>query len=252
MLIFTNIDLFSCFINLNGYNDYNSYFRQMKKFINECWREVLNEELDKPYIHNLNNFLSLERAKHTVFPDNSMLFSALNTTSFKAIKVVILGQDPYHQLGQANGLAFSVSKGTGVPPSLRNIYKELEDDIHNFIIPTHGDLSSWAKQGVLLLNTTLSVRENQAGSHQKHGWEELTNSIIQKISEKKNNVVFILWGKSAQSKSEVIDQDKHFIISSAHPSPLSVYRGFWGSKPFSKTNNYLIKHGKKPIDWRIA
>ena len=224
----------------------------MKELINESWNDVLRDELNKTYIHDLSHFLSVERAKQTVFPDNSMLFSALNITPFQAVKVVILGQDPYHQLGQANGLAFSVSRGTSVPPSLRNIYKELENDIDNFMIPTHGDLSSWAKQGVLLLNTTLSVRENQAGSHQKQGWEKLTNAIIKKISDEKNNVVFILWGKSAQSKSTIINQDKHYIISSAHPSPLSVYRGFWGSKPFSKTNNYLIKHGIKPIDWRIT
>lgn len=224
----------------------------MKELINESWNDILGDELDKNYIQNLSHFLCLERAKQTIFPDNSMLFSALNITPFQNVKVVILGQDPYHKLGQANGLAFSVSQGVSVPPSLRNIYKELENDIDNFIIPTHGDLTPWAEQGVLLLNTTLSVRENQAASHQKQGWEELTNTIIQKISDKKNNIVFILWGKSAQSKSEIINQDKHYIINSAHPSPLSVYRGFWGSKPFSKTNNYLIKHGKKPIDWRIT
>lgn len=224
----------------------------MKELINESWRQVLKMEFNQEYIQDLTTFIKAERLNHKIFPSNAMLFAALNITPFEEIKVVLLGQDPYHQPGQANGLSFSVPPKTTIPPSLRNIYKELESDIDGFTIPSHGNLRRWATQGVLLLNTTLTVRANQAGSHQKKGWEKLTNSIIQKISDDKKGVVFILWGKAAQNKIQLINQEKHCIISSAHPSPLSVYRGFWGSKPFSKTNDFLIKQGKKPIDWNLV
>lgn len=223
----------------------------MKALMSKSWAAILHEELEKPYIQQLIDFTEKERVQHAVFPLASQVFEALNHTPFETIKVVILGQDPYHQPGQANGLAFSVGTGTRIPPSLRNMYKELKQDSHDFEIPNHGDLSTWAKQGVLLLNTTLSVRENEAGSHQKRGWEELTDAIIQKISERKSGVVFLLWGKFAQDKMRLIDQTKHHILCTTHPSPLSAYRGFLGSKPFSKTNALLVKDGKKPIDWNL-
>lgn len=224
----------------------------MKPQIDQEWDAILHEEFEKPYIQALFNFLSNERNKHQVFPPESKLFDAFKRTPFDKVKVVIIGQDPYHQLGQANGLAFSVGGDTRIPPSLRNIYKELSTDIDGFRIPTHGDLSHWAEQGVLLLNTTLSVRESSAGSHQKKGWEELTDEIIRKISNTKTGIVFILWGKFAQSKTALIDEIKHHILRSAHPSPLSAYAGFFGSKPFTKTNMLLKKEGKEPIDWTIA
>jgi uracil-DNA glycosylase len=223
----------------------------MKQFIDKDWDNILHKELEKPYIKNLIDFLNKEREHHQVFPPESNLFEALKKTPFEKIKVVILGQDPYHQTGQANGLAFSVGPGTRIPPSLRNIYKELHSDIKDFKIPKHGDLSSWAEQGVLLLNTTLSVRENSAGSHQKRGWEELTDEIIRKISDLKTGVVFLLWGKFAQQKIALIDTKKHHILCTSHPSPLSAHRGFLGSKHFSKANELLIKEGKEPIDWKL-
>lgn len=223
----------------------------MRQLIDNDWDEILNDELNKPYVKTLNDFLDIERQHHQVFPSEANLFEALKKTPFETIKVVILGQDPYHQIGQANGLAFSVGPGTRIPPSLRNIYKELNNDIEDFKIPSHGDLSFWAIQGVLLLNTTLSVRENNAGSHQKKGWEELTDEIIKKISDLKTGVVFLLWGKFAQQKTALIDVKKHHVLCSSHPSPFSAHRGFLGSKPFSKTNELLIQDGKEPIIWDL-
>lgn len=223
----------------------------MKRLIDNDWEEVLHKELEKPYIKSLIDFLIEERNHHLVFPSESNFFEALKKTPFENIKVVILGQDPYHQIGQANGLAFSVGPGTRIPPSLRNIYKELSSDIDDFKIPSHGDLSSWAEQGVLLLNTTLSVRENNAGSHQNRGWEELTDEIIRKISDLKTGVVFLLWGKFAQQKIALIDVKKHHILCTSHPSPFSAYRGFLGSKSFSKTNELLVQEGKDAINWKL-
>ena len=228
-----------------------SIFELMKIQIDDNWRVLLQKEFDKPYMQSLFTFLKEEHTQYRVYPPEISIFDAFNHTSFEDVKVVILGQDPYHQDGQANGLAFSVVKNTRIPPSLRNIYKELKQDIPNFEIPHHGDLSSWAKQGVFLLNTTLSVRENEAGSHQKKGWEEFTDKVIREISERKTGVVFMLWGKFAERKADLIDSDKHSIIVSSHPSPLSAYRGFLGSKVFSTCNDILEKQNIKPIDWKI-
>jgi uracil-DNA glycosylase len=216
------------------------------------WLEVLRDEFEKDYMLKLKQFLKEEKeAGHKVYPKGSDIFNAFNKTPFDNLKVVILGQDPYHGANQAHGLSFSVQKGITPPPSLKNIYKELVTDIPGFAIPNHGDLTEWAEQGVLLLNASLTVRESTPGSHQKKGWEEFTDTVIKTISEKKEGIVFILWGAFAQAKAELIDQKKHFIIKSPHPSPFSADRGFFGSKPFSKTNAILVKEGKKPIDWQI-
>jgi len=216
------------------------------------WLAVLQEEFEKPYMVNLRKFLQSEKeAGQVVYPKNADIFRAFNDTPFDKVKVVILGQDPYHGPNQAHGLSFSVQKGIAIPKSLINIYKELATDIPGFTKPAHGNLEEWAKQGVLLLNATLTVRAGEAASHQKKGWEVFTDEVIHKLSEKRTGLVFILWGAYAQSKIPLIDQNKHHIIKSVHPSPLSVERGFWGSKPFSKANAYLEKEGEKPIDWQI-
>lgn len=220
------------------------------KLNNTSWNTVLGETFDQPYFKELLQFVEKERATKTIYPPAEQVFHALEYVDFDQVKVVILGQDPYHGAFQANGLSFSVHKGVKFPPSLRNIFKELEDDlgiknIHN------GDLSNWAKQGVLLLNATLTVEESKAGSHQKKGWEEFTDQIIALLAQERENIVFVLWGSYAQKKGKVIDKTKHFVIETAHPSPLSVYRGFYGSKPFSKINDYLVRVDKKPIDWQI-
>jgi uracil-DNA glycosylase len=216
------------------------------------WLAVLKDEFDKDYMLRLRTFLKNEKqAGHKVYPKGSNIFNAFQKTPFDDVKVVILGQDPYHGENQAHGLSFSVQKGIGIPPSLRNIYKELSTDIPGFQIPGHGDLTEWAGQGVLLLNASLTVQAGMAGSHQKKGWEEFTDNVIKTISDKKDGVVFILWGAFAQAKAELIDQKKHHIIQSPHPSPFSAERGFFGSKPFSKTNRILEKEGKTPIDWQI-
>ncbi|HTH82926.1 MAG TPA: uracil-DNA glycosylase [Mucilaginibacter sp.] len=217
------------------------------------WLAVLSDEFDKDYMLKLKEFLKAEKqAGKTIYPKGSDIFNAFSKTLFTDVKVVIIGQDPYHGPNQAHGLSFSVQKGVAVPPSLQNIYKELATDIPGFVIPKTGDLTEWAEQGVLLLNATLTVQAANAGSHQKKGWEKFTDTIIKTISDKKENVVFILWGAYAQSKSVLIDDSKHLVIKSTHPSPLAVsHGGFFGSKPFSKTNAYLQQHGKKPIDWQI-
>ncbi|RFZ84328.1 uracil-DNA glycosylase [Mucilaginibacter terrenus] len=220
--------------------------------LHPSWMKVVGDELTKPYMANLKGFLQQEKeAGHTVYPKNADIFNAFNKTPFDKVKVVILGQDPYHGEHQAHGLSFSVQRGIAVPRSLANIYKELKTDIPGFVIPNHGNLEKWAEQGVLLLNTSLTVRANQAGSHSKKGWEQFTDAVIRKISDECTGVVFILWGAHAQSKIALIDTQKHHILKSVHPSPLSVERGFWGSKPFSKTNEFLIKEGKEPIDWQV-
>jgi len=216
------------------------------------WLAVLKDEFEKPYMTNLKKFLQTEKeAGQVVYPKNADIFRAFNDTPFDKVKVVILGQDPYHGHNQAHGLSFSVQKGIAIPKSLINIYKELATDIPGFVKPVHGNLEEWAKQGVLLLNATLTVRAGEAASHQKKGWEVFTDEVIHRLSEKRTGLVFILWGAYAQSKIQLIDQSKHHIIKSVHPSPLSVERGFWGSKPFSKANAYLEKEGNKPIDWQI-
>ncbi len=216
------------------------------------WLKVLNAEFDKPYMQYLRVFLLQKQQNGTIiYPKNSDIFNAFALTPFNNVKVVILGQDPYHGNGQAHGLSFSVQKGVSIPPSLKNICKELLNDVLGFINPPHGDLTYWAKQGVLLLNSTLTVEANKPGSHQQEGWQNFTNEVIKSISNQKQNVVFILWGKFAQAQAEFIDADKHYIIQSAHPSPFSAHRGFLGSKPFSKTNFYLKQNGLKEIDWQV-
>lgn len=224
----------------------------MSVALEPSWLAVLKDEFDKPYMAGLRKFLQTEKdAGHTVYPKNAEIFNAFNTTPFDKVKVVILGQDPYHGPHQAHGLSFSVQKGIAVPKSLINIYKELATDIPGFTRPSHGNLEGWAQQGVLLLNATLTVRASEAGSHQKKGWEIFTDEVIKTLSDKRTGLVFILWGAYAQSKIPLIDAGKHHIIKSVHPSPLSVERGFWGSKPFSKANAYLTQEGETPIDWQV-
>ncbi|MDO4940600.1 MAG: uracil-DNA glycosylase [Erysipelotrichaceae bacterium] len=220
------------------------------KLIGNDWDEIIGNEFDKEYYQNLRHFLDDEYKNNTIYPLPKNIYSALKLTSYKDCKVVILGQDPYHEENQAHGLSFSVNKGVPVPPSLQNIYKELKDDLGCYI-PNHGYLLSWAKQGVLLLNAVLTVRAHLANSHKGKGWEILTDTIIKKLNEKQEPVVFILWGANARSKKQYITNPKHLVIESAHPSPLSAYNGFFGSRPFSKTNNFLIKNNIYPIDWQI-
>ncbi|MDB5131566.1 MAG: ung [Mucilaginibacter sp.] len=220
--------------------------------LESSWLAVLNDEFDKDYMVQLRAFLKEEKqAGSKIYPKGSDVFNAFQKTPFTDVKVVILGQDPYHGENQAHGLSFSVQKGITIPPSLRNIYKELVTDIPGFTIPSHGNLTEWAEQGVLLLNASLTVRAGTPGSHQKRGWETFTDMVIKTLSDKKEGLVFILWGSFAQAKAELIDKTKHHIIKSPHPSPFSADRGFFGSKPFSKTNEILKKEGKKPIDWQI-
>lgn len=215
------------------------------------WLAVLQPEFDKDYMKTLKAFLVEEQKSHTVYPPNSEIFSAFDHTPFDKVRVVILGQDPYHGPGEAHGLSFSVKKGIRVPPSLRNIYKELKSDI-GIQPPKHGHLIEWANQGVLLLNTVLTVRHKSANSHQKKGWECFTDKAIQELSDRRENIVFILWGSKAKAKLSLIDQDKHHIIQSGHPSPLAVRHGFFGSKPFSKTNIFLQSIGQTAIDWSLT
>lgn len=215
----------------------------------EKWLEILHREAQKDYFRNLTAFIEKEYAEQTIYPPKNELFSAFTQTPFEAIKVVILGQDPYHGKGQANGLAFSVSSSAKIPPSLRNIFKELETDVQK-TIPTSGDLLSWAQQGVFLLNDVLSVREASAGSHKNQGWEIFTQTIVQEISTEKEHVVFLLWGNHAQKKEKLIDASKHLILKSGHPSPMSANQGKWfGNQHFSQTNTYLEKHQKEKINW---
>ena len=218
--------------------------------ISESWKPVIQAEIDKPYFKELYLFLKQQQDEgKIIFPPAPQIFSAFDYTPFNDTRVVIIGQDPYHGEGQAHGLCFSVNKGVKVPPSLINIYKEIKTDIEGFNIPEHGDLSHWAKQGVLLLNATLTVEKDKAGSHQGKGWEVFTDAVIKAISKQKEHVVFILWGKFAQSKVRLIDDSKHLILMAAHPSPLSAYNGFWGCKHFSKTNDYLKQHQLPIVNW---
>ncbi len=220
--------------------------------IHPSWLWLFDSEKEKPYFKAIEKKLIAQKAEgENIFPPESLVFEAFNLTTFDKINVVLLGQDPYHGEGEANGLCFSVNEGIKIPPSLRNIYKELETDITEFKKPNHGNLQYWAKQGVLLLNTSLTVLKDQANSHSKIGWQQFTNKVIENISNQKEKVVFILWGKNAHDKMEFINPNKHFIIKSVHPSPLSASRGFFGSKPFSKTNEYLLANNKTPIDWQL-
>lgn len=216
--------------------------------IEESWKRELAEEWEKDYFVRLTQFVREEYATKQIFPPGRQIFAAFNSTPFHDVKVVILGQDPYHDVGQANGLCFSVNDGIQFPPSLRNIFKEIESDIGT-PIPQSGDLSRWAKQGVLLLNATLTVEAHRAGSHQRHGWEQFTDSVIAHLAEHRDNLVFILWGSYAIGKGAFIDRNRHLVLTSVHPSPLSAHRGFFGNHHFSRTNKYLIEHGKTPIEW---
>lgn len=219
--------------------------------IESSWKEILKDEFKKPYFRQIADHLKTEKSQgKTIYPAGSNIFHAFDATPFDEVKVVILGQDPYHGPKQAHGLSFSVQKGVPPPPSLVNIFKELHDDI-GVSIPNHGYLEKWAKQGVLLLNASLTVRAGEPMSHSKIGWEKFTNTVIEKVSELKEHVVFLLWGRFAQAKKALIDETKHYIIQSAHPSPLSAKNGFFGSRPFSKINNYLVKQGIDPIDWAL-
>ena len=214
------------------------------------WNPILRQEFNKPYWVELQNYIFDQRTSHMVFPAHPDVFRAFHLTSFATLKVVILGQDPYHGVGQANGLCFSVSPGVSFPPSLQNIFKELEDDL-GVSKPQSGDLAAWAEQGILLLNTTLTVREGAPASHQGKGWETFTDEVIRCISQKKEKIVFVLWGASARRKKSLIDVTKHTCIESVHPSPLSAYRGFFGSKPFSRINQLLRQQGTTEIDWSL-
>lgn len=214
------------------------------------WNDFLKDEFNKPYYINLRNFLISEYNSKIIFPSMYDIFNALHFTPYKDVKVVILGQDPYHEKGQAHGLSFSVNPGIRIPPSLLNIYKELHNDL-NCYIPNNGYLKSWADQGVLLLNTVLTVREGEANSHKNKGWETFTDEIIKILNRREDPIVFILWGKNAQNKISLITNPNHLILNSVHPSPLSANRGFFGNHHFSKTNNFLCSINKEPIDWQI-
>jgi uracil-DNA glycosylase len=220
----------------------------MEVKIEESWKRRLSEEFEQPYFMELTNFVKHEYATRQVFPPGKLIFHAFEQSPFDRTKVVILGQDPYHGPGQAHGLCFSVPEGIELPPSLQNIFREISQDL-GISSPSNGNLDRWASQGVLLLNATLTVQSSRAGSHQNRGWERFTDRVIRLLAEEKENLVFILWGSFAQKKGEFIDRSKHLVLTSPHPSPLSSYRGFFGNKHFSKTNEYLIQHKNKPIDW---
>lgn len=216
--------------------------------IEESWKEALMPEFSKEYFIRLTDFVRKEYHETTVYPPGKLIFNAFNLCPFDKVKVVIIGQDPYHGPGQAHGLCFSVNDGIQPPPSLVNIFKEINSDLGK-PIPQSGNLTRWAEQGVLLLNATLTVRAHQAGSHQRRGWEEFTDAVIRKLAEEKSNLVFILWGSYAQKKGAFIDRNKHLVLTSVHPSPLSAYNGFFGNHHFSLANDYLVKNGKTAIDW---
>ena len=218
--------------------------------IEEGWKQVLWEEFQSPYFSELKQFLVKERQQYTVYPPGPQIFNAFNHTPFDRVKAVILGQDPYHGRGQAHGLCFSVPPGIPQPPSLVNIFKELHDDL-GIPIPVHGSLVNWSGQGVMLLNATLTVRAGQAGAHQNRGWETFTDAVIRKISEQKNGVVFLLWGRYAQAKENLVDGLRHMVLKAAHPSPFSAHNGFFGCRHFSRTNEFLVQQGMEPIDWSV-
>lgn len=219
--------------------------------IEDSWKKVLDAEFSQPYFKNLSEHIRTEKTQgKIIYPPGSQIFNAFNTTPFDNVKVVILGQDPYHGPGQAHGLCFSVQDGIPPPPSLVNMYKELHEDI-GFRIPSHGNLTNWAKQGVFLLNASLTVRAGEPMSHSKIGWAQFTDTVIRKISEQKQHVVFMLWGKFAQEKRSLIDESKHLVLKAAHPSPLSANAGFFGCRHFSKANDYLVSKGIDPVDWSL-
>lgn len=213
------------------------------------WDIILQDEFDKPYYLGLRSYLQSEYAEQTVYPNMSDIFNAFKFTAYQNVKVVILGQDPYHNEGQAHGLAFSVKRGVDVPPSLKNIYKEMSTDI-DFIVPKHGNLENWAKNGVFLLNATLTVRAGQAASHKGKGWENFTDNVISKLSDRAEPMVFLLWGANARAKASLIDSNRHLVLQAVHPSPLSAYNGFFGCRHFSLANEFLAKHNKK-VNWEL-
>jgi uracil-DNA glycosylase len=223
---------------------------QVNPQIEESWKEVLASEFDNSYFMELKEFLTEEKAKYAIYPQGSKIFNAFQLTPFEQVKVVILGQDPYHGPGQAHGLCFSVPRGIAPPPSLVNIFKEIEKDL-GIPVPAEGNLEKWARQGVLLLNATLTVRANQPGSHQRRGWENFTHAVISRLSERRVGIIFLLWGKFAQEKESLIDTNRHYILKAAHPSPFSAYNGFFGCRHFSKTNEILRKHGLQEVDWDL-
>lgn len=221
--------------------------------LHSSWLDHLGDEFEKPYMKSLKAFLLEEKQKgYTVYPKGADIFNAFNHTPFEQVKVVILGQDPYHGAGQAHGLSFSVQKGVAIPPSLKNMYKELADEYPDFRIPAHGNLTKWADQGVLLLNATLTVRANEAGSHQHKGWEIFTDKVISTLSDQRQGIVFLLWGRFAQQKENLIDTKKHHVLKAAHPSPFSANNGFFGCGHFLKANQYLTAEDLKPVDWFIS
>lgn len=216
--------------------------------IEESWKQILSAEFEKDYFRQLTDFVRNEYRSTTVYPPGKLIFNAFNLCPFEQVKVVIIGQDPYHGPGQAHGLCFSVNDNVPFPPSLRNIFKEIQDDLGK-PIPESGNLTRWAKQGVLLLNATLTVRAHQAGSHQRRGWEEFTDAAIRALAEQREHLVFILWGAYAQKKGAFIDRSRHLVLTSVHPSPLSAHNGFFGNRHFSRANEYLQQHGQIPIEW---
>ena len=220
----------------------------MKVNIEASWGARLQEQFDAPYFQTLTEFVREEYAKGPCYPPGREIFNAFNLCPFDKVKVVIIGQDPYHGPGQAEGLCFSVKEGVKMPPSLVNIFREVQDDTGS-PLPANGSLRRWAEQGVMLLNATLTVRAHQAASHQKHGWEQFTDAVIRCLAEERDHLVFILWGSSAQQKGRVIDRERHLVLSSAHPSPLSAYHGFFGNHHFTRCNDYLVRHGEQPIVW---
>lgn len=222
----------------------------VKPIIEESWKEILRDEFNASYFKDLKEFLVEEKKNYAIFPPGNLIFNAFNLTPFDKVKVILLGQDPYHNINQAHGLCFSVQPGVEHPRSLVNIFKELHDDL-GCKIPQNGNLEKWAQQGVLLLNATLTVRAHQAGSHQNHGWEIFTDAVISKLSANKEGLIFLLWGNYAQAKESLIDTSKHYILKTVHPSPLSASRGFFGCKHFSKTNTILHQLGKEIIDWEL-
>lgn len=216
--------------------------------IESGWKAQLQTEFDKPYFSQLTQFVRSEYATATCYPPGNLIFNAFNLCPFDKVRVVIIGQDPYHEPGQAHGLCFSVNDGVAFPPSLQNIFKEIQDDL-GVPVPASGNLTRWAEQGVLLLNATLTVRAHQAGSHQRRGWEEFTDAVIRQLNQNREHLVFILWGSYAQKKGAIIDRSRHLVLTSAHPSPLSVYRGFYGNHHFSRANAYLQENGLPPVRW---
>ena len=223
---------------------------KIKPQIDNSWLELLANDFNASYFQELKNFLIEEKKEYSIYPPGSQIFTAFNLTPVERVKIVIIGQDPYHGQGQAHGLCFSVAKGVKKPPSLVNIFKEIRDDLGHEI-PEHGNLETWAEQGVLLLNATLTVRASQAGSHQNKGWETFTDSAIKKLSDLKQNLIFMLWGNFAIAKKELIDLNKHHVLTTTHPSPFSAHRGFLGSKHFSKANEILVQMGETPINWEL-